>query len=71
MKYAQIPKYQNTYRLESFEKFNPQEADKIVHNLLEGSLRSVTSYEPGKMAKLCMEIASEVQKALCRKDYDR
>ncbi|XP_076620374.1 dynein light chain Tctex-type protein 2B [Colletes latitarsis] len=66
-----IPKYQNTYRLESFDSFNAEEVDKIVYDVMENKLSTVTSYQPDEMAKLCMDIGSELQNAISKKDYDR
>ncbi|XP_076676825.1 dynein light chain Tctex-type 5 [Andrena cerasifolii] len=66
-----IPKYQNTYRLESFRGFDAQQVDKIVENVMENKLSTVTSYHPKESAKLCTEIGSDLQRAISKKDYDR
>ncbi|XP_053972971.1 dynein light chain Tctex-type protein 2B-like isoform X2 [Hylaeus volcanicus] len=66
-----IPKYQNTYRLESFDSFNAEAVDKIVLQVMEDKLSTVTSYQPSEMGKLCKEIGAELQKAIGKKDYDR
>ncbi|CAK9825775.1 Dynein light chain Tctex-type 5 [Anthophora retusa] len=66
-----VPKYQNTYRLEPFRYFDVEVVDKMVKDLMESRLSYVTSYHPNQMAKLSFEIGSELQKALCKKDYDR
>ncbi|XP_054000853.1 dynein light chain Tctex-type protein 2B isoform X2 [Hylaeus anthracinus] len=66
-----IPKYQNTYRLESFDSFNAEAVDKIVLQVMEDKLSTVTSYQPSEMGKLCKEIGAELQKAISKKDYDR
>lgn len=71
MKYAQVPKYQNTYRLESFNPFNIEVVDNMVRDTMESKLSTVTSYHPNTMAKLCCEIDNELQNALLKKDYDR
>ncbi|XP_053972970.1 dynein light chain Tctex-type protein 2B-like isoform X1 [Hylaeus volcanicus] len=71
VKCLQIPKYQNTYRLESFDSFNAEAVDKIVLQVMEDKLSTVTSYQPSEMGKLCKEIGAELQKAIGKKDYDR
>ncbi|XP_076237787.1 dynein light chain Tctex-type protein 2B [Calliopsis andreniformis] len=66
-----IPKYQNTYRLESFRSFKAEVVDEIVENLMTKKLSTVTSYHPNEMSKMCLEIGSDLQKAISKKDYDR
>ncbi|KOX69730.1 hypothetical protein WN51_05015 [Melipona quadrifasciata] len=66
-----IPRYQNTYRLTSFNPFNVEAVDKIVMETMVSELSPVTSYHPNHMAKLCLKIGSDLQNALCKKDYDR
>ncbi|XP_043800634.1 dynein light chain Tctex-type protein 2B-like [Apis laboriosa] len=66
-----IPKYQNTYRLESFNPFNIEVVDNMVRDTMESKLSTVTSYHPNIMAKLCFEIDNELQNALLKKNYDR
>ncbi|CAL7937155.1 unnamed protein product [Xylocopa violacea] len=66
-----IPKYQNTYRLESFRPFDVEVVDKLVKDTMERKLSPVTTYHPNQMSKLCFEIGSDLQRVLCKKDYDR
>ncbi|KAK9300274.1 hypothetical protein QLX08_007033 [Tetragonisca angustula] len=66
-----IPRYQNTYRLTSFNPFDVEAVDKIVMETMVSELSPVTSYHPSHMAKLCLKIGSDLQIALCKKDYDR
>ncbi|XP_017876750.1 tctex1 domain-containing protein 2-like [Ceratina calcarata] len=66
-----IPKYQNTYRLESFRKFDVEVIDMMVENVMVRKLSPVTAYHPNQMSRLCSDIGSDLQTALCRKDYDR
>ncbi|XP_076640666.1 dynein light chain Tctex-type 5 [Halictus rubicundus] len=66
-----IPKYQNTYRLESFCSFNIEVVDALVKEAMENRLSLVTAYNPHQAAKLCQDIGSDVQKAISKKDYDR
>ncbi|XP_018351750.1 PREDICTED: tctex1 domain-containing protein 2-like isoform X1 [Trachymyrmex septentrionalis] len=66
-----IPRYQNTYRLEPFRAFHAVTVDKIVRDVMEIKLSAITSYQPDQTSKLCLEIASDVLKAVCKKDYDR
>lgn len=67
----QVPRYQNTYRLSSFNPFDVEVVDKLVMETMESKLSPVTAYHPNHMAKLCLEIGSDLQNALCKKDYDR
>lgn len=67
----QIPKYQNTYRLEPFRAFNVEVVDKIVANQMESKLTNVTSYNPAEAIKLCKEISMDVLRAIDKRDYDR
>ncbi|KAK1117883.1 hypothetical protein K0M31_015554 [Melipona bicolor] len=67
----QIPRYQNTYRLTSFNPFDVEAVDKMVMETMVSELSPVTSYHPNHMAKLCLKIGSDLQNALCKKDYDR
>ncbi|XP_073967935.1 dynein light chain Tctex-type protein 2B [Bombus fervidus] len=66
-----VPRYQNTYRLSSFNPFDVEVVDKLVMETMESKLSPVTAYHPNHMAKLCLEIGSDLQNALCKKDYDR
>ncbi|XP_012054101.1 PREDICTED: uncharacterized protein LOC105617138 [Atta cephalotes] len=66
-----ISKYQNTYRLEPFRAFHAVAVDKIIRDVMEIKLSAITSYQPDQTSKLCLEIASDVLKAVCKKDYDR
>ncbi|XP_018401650.1 PREDICTED: tctex1 domain-containing protein 2-like [Cyphomyrmex costatus] len=66
-----IPRYQNTYRLEPFRAFHSVAVDKIVRDVMEIKLSAITSYQPDQTSKLCLEIASDVLKAVGKKDYDR
>ncbi|XP_076302992.1 dynein light chain Tctex-type protein 2B [Lasioglossum baleicum] len=68
---VKIPKYQNTYRLESFHPFHIEVVDQMVKQTMESKLSPVTSYHPTHMAKLCFEIGSDLQNMLCKKDFDR
>ncbi|OAD57653.1 Tctex1 domain-containing protein 1, partial [Eufriesea mexicana] len=71
VQFNEIPKYQNTYRLESFHPFHIEVVDQIVKETMESKLSPVTSYHPNHMAKLCFEIGSDLQNVLCKKDFDR
>ncbi|XP_039303576.1 dynein light chain Tctex-type protein 2B [Solenopsis invicta] len=66
-----IPRYQNTFRLEPFRAFHAATVDKIVRDVMEIKLSAITSYQPDQTSKLCLEIASDVLKAVGKKDYDR
>ncbi|XP_078049789.1 dynein light chain Tctex-type protein 2B [Augochlora pura] len=66
-----IPKYQNTYRLESFNSFNAEVVDELVMDVMSSRLETVAAYHPIHAAKLCQEIGSELMKAVSKKDYDR
>lgn len=67
----QIPRYQNSYRLTSFNPFDVEAVDKMVMETMVSELSPVTSYHPTHMAKLCLKMGSDLQNALCKKDYDR
>lgn len=69
--FGQIPRYQNTYRLEPFKAFHAAAVDKIVRDVMEIKLSAITSYQSDQTSKLCLEIASDVLKAVGKKDYDR
>ncbi|KAG5343878.1 TC1D1 protein, partial [Acromyrmex heyeri] len=66
-----IPRYQNTYRLESYKAFHAVAVDQIIRDVMEIKLSTITSYQPDQTSKLCLEIASDVLKAVYKKDYDR
>ncbi|XP_011053044.1 PREDICTED: tctex1 domain-containing protein 1-like [Acromyrmex echinatior] len=68
---GQIPRYQNTYRLESYKAFHAVAVDKIIRDVMEIKLSTITSYQPDQTSKLCLEIAGDVLKAVYKKDYDR
>ncbi|KAG5309461.1 TC1D1 protein, partial [Acromyrmex insinuator] len=67
---GQIPRYQNTYRLESYKAFHAVAVDKIIRDVMEIKLSTITSYQPDQTSKLCLEIAGDVLKAVYKKDYD-
>ncbi|EGI66366.1 hypothetical protein G5I_05175 [Acromyrmex echinatior] len=67
----EIPRYQNTYRLESYKAFHAVAVDKIIRDVMEIKLSTITSYQPDQTSKLCLEIAGDVLKAVYKKDYDR
>ncbi|XP_060817383.1 dynein light chain Tctex-type protein 2B-like [Bombus pascuorum] len=71
VQFNEVPRYQNTYRLSSFNPFDVEVVDKLVMETMESKLSPVTAYHPNHMAKLCLEIGSDLQNALCKKDYDR
>ncbi|XP_076224452.1 dynein light chain Tctex-type 5 [Nomia melanderi] len=66
-----IPKYQNTYRLESFRSFNVQAVDELLMETMENKLCAVTTYDPIQSARLCLDIGADLQRAISKKDYDR
>lgn len=68
---SQVPKYQNSYRLEPYNRFNPEVVDKIVKTAMDNRLSTVTSYDPSEATKLSKDVAGDVLKALVKRDYDR
>jgi len=45
--------------------------DKIIRDVMETRLSTTTSYEPVQMTRLCLEIADDVLRAVCKENYDR
>ncbi|XP_029034297.1 dynein light chain Tctex-type 5-like [Osmia bicornis bicornis] len=68
---VKIPRYQNTYRLEPFHAFHAHDVDILVKNIMERKLETVTAYDPNQTSKWCMDIGTDIQKAIFKKDYDR
>ncbi|XP_033223561.1 tctex1 domain-containing protein 2-like [Belonocnema kinseyi] len=66
-----VPRYQNSYRLEPYNRYNPEVVDKIVKTAMENRLSTVTSYDPSEATKLSKDVTGDVLKALIKKDYDR
>lgn len=66
-----MPKYQNSYRLEAYNRFNPEVADSIIKNVMDKKLSTLTEYDPIEVAKLTTDIINEVMRALIKRDYDR
>ncbi|XP_051161617.1 dynein light chain Tctex-type protein 2B-like isoform X1 [Leptopilina boulardi] len=66
-----MPRYQNSYRLEPYNRFNPEVADSIIKNIMVKKLSTLTLYDPTEVEKLITDIINEVLKALIKRDYDR
>jgi hypothetical protein len=45
--------------------------DKIIRDVMETRLLTVTSYQPVQMTRLCLEIADDVLRTVCKENYDR
>ncbi|XP_020284338.1 tctex1 domain-containing protein 1-like [Pseudomyrmex gracilis] len=65
-----IPKYQNTYRLESFNPFQCEVVDKILREVMQNYLSGL-KYHPQVCLNTCQKISNEVRDKICRKNYDR
>ncbi|XP_023290823.1 tctex1 domain-containing protein 3 [Orussus abietinus] len=66
-----IPRYQNSYRLEPYRRFEPEAVDKILRDVMEKKLPILTTYQHQLVTRLAAEISTEVLRAISRKDYDR
>ncbi|KAI4499310.1 hypothetical protein M0802_005570 [Mischocyttarus mexicanus] len=65
-----VPKYQNTYRLESFIPFKVEVVDKILKDVMISSLNDI-KYHPIVCLQICKDMSAKVRDLLFKKSYDR
>ncbi|XP_044589452.1 dynein light chain Tctex-type 5-like isoform X2 [Cotesia glomerata] len=63
-----VPRYQNTYQLESTNPFSHNIVDKILKNIMTTKLTGVT-YNPILCLQLCQDIAIQVKKQIYKADF--
>lgn len=66
----QVPKYQNTYRMEPQNPFKTDLVDKIVRTVMNNRLDELT-YDDTVVAKLCSDIALEIRRRVKKLNFDR
>lgn len=64
----QIPRYQNTYRLEAYKSFNCEVVDKILIDVMQEYLVNV-KYQPQVCMQICKRMSEEVRDKIYRKLY--
>ncbi|XP_043280306.1 dynein light chain Tctex-type 5-like isoform X2 [Venturia canescens] len=64
-----VPRYQNSYRLGSYNPFNCE----AVENILDDVMKNLSGikYNPAVCMKLCQDMSAEVRSRIHKKDYDR
>ncbi|XP_047368921.1 dynein light chain Tctex-type 5-like [Vespa velutina] len=65
-----IPKYQNTYRLESFVPLKIEVVDKILKDVMSSSLQDMR-YNPIVCLQICKDMSAKVRDKIFKKSYDR
>ncbi|XP_063990602.1 dynein light chain Tctex-type protein 2 [Diachasmimorpha longicaudata] len=66
-----VPRYQNTYQLESPNPFKAPAVDKILENVTKTALKDVKVYDSKVCMKLCQDMAMEIRKQIFKKDFMR
>jgi len=66
----QIPRYQNTYRLEACNPFHSEVVDIILINVMQDYLIGL-KYQPQVCMQICQRMSEEVRDKICAKFYDR
>lgn len=66
-----MPKYQNTYQLESPNPMEISVIDKILTNVMNEQLKDVKNYDPVRSKKLCQDMGIEIRKQIYKKNYSR
>ncbi|XP_020709954.1 dynein light chain Tctex-type 5-like [Athalia rosae] len=64
------PRYQNTYRLESYKPFNVDMVDKIIKQVMINNLEDIV-YDPKECPRLCGEISEDIRDRIKRLNFDR
>lgn len=67
---CQIPRYQNTYRLEPYKPFKYETVDLILIDVMWNYLNGL-KYHPQTCMQICQKMSAEVRDRVCRKNYDR
>ncbi|KAK2576219.1 hypothetical protein KPH14_005588 [Odynerus spinipes] len=65
-----VPRYQNTYRLESFKPFKVDIVDKILKDVMYSFLIGL-KYHPIVCLQVCKNMSAEVRDRIFKKSYDR
>ncbi|XP_015595240.2 tctex1 domain-containing protein 1-like [Cephus cinctus] len=65
-----VPRYQNTYRLASYNPFKCEVVDKILEDVMTMTLKGM-KYNPAVCMKLCQDMSIEIRNRIFKKDYDR
>ncbi|KAL2740825.1 dynein light chain Tctex-type 5-like [Vespula squamosa] len=65
-----IPKYQNTYRLESFSPLKIDAVDKILKDVMSSSLQDIR-YNPVICLQICKDMSEKVRDKISKKYFDR
>jgi len=66
----QIPIYENTFQLESYNPYNPEIVDKILIEVMETYVNNLT-YHPQICMQICQHMSSVVRDRICQRKYDR
>ncbi|XP_043683391.1 dynein light chain Tctex-type 5-like [Vespula pensylvanica] len=65
-----IPRYQNTYRLESFFPVKVEVVDKILQDVMSSTLQDIR-YNPIICLEICKDMSQKVRDIIFKKSYDR
>ncbi|KAF7417643.1 hypothetical protein HZH68_000296 [Vespula germanica] len=65
-----IPRYQNTYRLESFFPVKIEVVDKILQDVMSSTLQDIR-YNPIICLEICKDMSQKVRDIIFKKSYDR
>ncbi|KAK0086945.1 hypothetical protein PV325_002089 [Microctonus aethiopoides] len=68
--YDQCPKYENSYRLESYRPFRPDPVDEIIKTMMNNRLEDII-YDAATAPSLCSEIAADIRKKIMKLQFDR
>lgn len=73
IKYLQenVIKYQNTYRMESKNPFDEDEATSLIKSEIEKLIDERTGYDPHEITKLCTALSVNIRNGICDKNFDR
>jgi len=66
----QIPKYQNTYRLEPYKPFKCEIVDMILIDVMQDYLVGL-KYQSQVCMQMCQKMSEEVRYKICREFYNR
>ncbi|XP_028049264.2 tctex1 domain-containing protein 3 [Monomorium pharaonis] len=66
----EVPKYQNTYRMEPQNSFKIDLVDKIVRSVMNNRLDEIM-YDDAEAVKLCGDIAAEIRRRVKKLNFDR
>ncbi|KAL0110567.1 hypothetical protein PUN28_013869 [Cardiocondyla obscurior] len=66
----EMPKYQNSYRMEPQNPFKIDLVDKIVKSVMNNRFDEIT-YDNAEVIKLCNDIAAEIRRRVKKLNFDR